>query len=321
MKSTAPTDKVSKISIALPLALLAFLSAMLAMKAGLVSLEAADPRVSVPETISIDPRPFHYRDAAEYFRNGIAVDAPVEKTTIGETLHIMKFQVTRAEYRNCVDEAFCTPAEEPEGAVSDDMPLTGVSYDDALRYANWLSHKTGSQWSLPTDMELAYAADDRFPDDALGVDPEDRNPAIRWLADYEREARRSASVDPRPQPKGAFGVSRTGLVDFGGNIWEWTSTCNRRIDLDQGSISENAPDRNCGILIASGKHRSPMSSFVRNPKGGGCSVGAPPDNLGFRLVRHATLVEHVRDYAKSAAAKIVRWREADSHMETSANEG
>jgi hypothetical protein len=28
-----------------------------------------------------------------------------------------------------------------------------------------------------------------------------------------------------------------------------------------------------------------MSYFVRDGRRGGCAVGAPPDNLGFRLVR------------------------------------
>jgi hypothetical protein len=28
-----------------------------------------------------------------------------------------------------------------------------------------------------------------------------------------------------------------------------------------------------------------MIFFVKDAKGGGCSVGTPPDNLGFRLVR------------------------------------
>jgi hypothetical protein len=41
----------------------------------------------------------------------------------------------------------------------------------------------------------------------------------------------------------------------------------------------------CGIYVASGKHRAVLSSFVRNPKGGGCAVGVPPDNVGFRLVK------------------------------------
>jgi len=28
-----------------------------------------------------------------------------------------------------------------------------------------------------------------------------------------------------------------------------------------------------------------MSNFIRDGKSGGCAVGTPPDNLGFRLVR------------------------------------
>jgi hypothetical protein len=27
-----------------------------------------------------------------------------------------------------------------------------------------------------------------------------------------------------------------------------------------------------------------MSNFIRDGKSGGCAVGTPPDNLGFRLV-------------------------------------
>ena len=34
-----------------------------------------------------------------------------------------------------------------------------------------------------------------------------------------------------------------------------------------------------------GKHRAATSFFIRDAKSGGCSVGIPPDNLGFRLVR------------------------------------
>ena len=47
----------------------------------------------------------------------------------------------------------------------------------------------------------------------------------------------------------------------------------------------SAVSESCGIYIASGRHRAPLSSFIREPKSGGCSVGTPPDNLGFRLVR------------------------------------
>ena len=41
----------------------------------------------------------------------------------------------------------------------------------------------------------------------------------------------------------------------------------------------------CGIRVVEGRHRTYMSDFVRDARGGGCSVGTPPSNLGFRLVR------------------------------------
>lgn len=305
MTTHAGTDAVSGISIAIPLALLAVLSGAVAVETDFVAFGKTDSRLASPELITIRPRAFSYREPAEYFRNGLAVDAPKRDVNVATPLYIMKFQTTRGEYQQCVAESVCVPPEDQSGEPAKDVPVTGVSYDDAVRYAAWISKRTGEDWRLPSDFELAYAAADRFPDDALGVDADETNPAIRWLADYEREARRSASVDPRPQRKGSFGISETGLVDFGGNIWEWTLTCNRRIDLDKPASAEEPDAETCGIMIASGRHRSPMSGFVRNPKGGGCSVGAPPDNLGFRLVRHPTFVQSIKDFTLRALADIL----------------
>ena len=53
-------------------------------------------------------------------------------------------------------------------------------------------------------------------------------------------------------------------------------------------------DSSCGIYVVEGRHRAAMSSFVRDPRSGGCSVGAPPDNLGFRLVRRPDWIERLR---------------------------
>jgi hypothetical protein len=51
-----------------------------------------------------------------------------------------------------------------------------------------------------------------------------------------------------------------------------------------GKTTERAID-NCGVHVIEGRHRAYMSNFIRDGKGGGCAVGTPPDNLGFRLVR------------------------------------
>ena len=267
------------------LLLLAGLAGALVVKTGIVSTAPAGPAPGEPQTIEIAPRSFDYRDSGEYFRNGFAVDGPMTSVTIRSPFTIMKYQVTAADYGRCVADGACPPPEP--GFVAADpanTPATGVSYDDALAYAAWLGAHTGTVWTLPSDRDLAFAAGTRFPDDALGVDINSTNPADRWLADYRREAARKASRDPVPQPLGHFGENEYGFADFAGNVWEWTTTCSRRVNLDKagGAVSEVS---SCGIYIASGKHRAAMSSFVRNPKGGGCSVGVPPDNVGFRLVK------------------------------------
>ncbi|CAN7588327.1 SUMF1/EgtB/PvdO family nonheme iron enzyme [Rhizobium sp. LjRoot258] len=300
----AASNDVSSISLTIPLALLAALSAAVAVQSGFLAIRT-DASIAAPELVSIVPHSFLYRDATEYFRRGLAVDAPKTRVVISFPLAIMKYQATLGDYNRCVADGVCEAAEGRSRESSEDTPVTGVSYDDAMRYAAWLSKRTGEEWRLPTDLELAYAAADRFPDDALGIDPNEKNPAIRWLADYEREARRAASTDPAPQPKGSFGMSETGLADFGGNIWEWTTTCNKRVDLGRDLVVEEPDAATCGIMIADGKHRAPTSTFVRNPKGGGCSVGSPPDNLGFRLVKRATFAESVGDFARRGVAEIV----------------
>jgi hypothetical protein len=34
-----------------------------------------------------------------------------------------------------------------------------------------------------------------------------------------------------------------------------------------------------------GQHRTYVTDFIRDARAGGCAVGTPPSNLGFRLVR------------------------------------
>ena len=265
----------------LPLALCLLGYSLLSPLAHAGSGEAA--AVNSPETISINPARFDYREAGEFYRNNLAVDGPKSQRTLRRPLVIMKYQVSAADYEKCVGDGFCMP-RETSAPASANLPVTGVSFDDAQAYAGWLSARTGEAWRLPSDEELAFAAGSRYPDDALNVPADSRNPALRWLADYERESARKASRDPNPQPFGSFGESENGLTDFAGNVWEWTSTCLRRTNLDQGGKTVET-DESCGIYIATGKHRSPLSSFIREPKNGGCSVGTPPDNVGFRLVR------------------------------------
>lgn len=267
-------------SLLLPLGLMAALSAAVALQAGVIHF--GSPTLPEPPVITVEGGTFAYRQPGEFYRAGFAVDGPKAEETVTHPLTIMKYQVSTQDYDGCVLEGVC-PAREATTASRADLPATGISHDDAAAYAAWLSEKTGSLWRLPEDFELAFAAAEDFPDDALGIDPDSGNPALRWLADYEREAARKRSRDPEPLPYGSFGENSHGLADFAGNVWEWTSTCNRRVDLASDGRADTV--ESCGVYIASGRHRAPLSSFIRDPKSGGCSVGVPPDHVGFRLVK------------------------------------
>ncbi|MDW9586029.1 SUMF1/EgtB/PvdO family nonheme iron enzyme [Sinorhizobium meliloti] len=299
MAALSKSREVAPVALAILSALILILAGLLALETGLLGSAPSGSAVEEPPVVTVAPRDFRYRVAGEFFKNGYAVDGPVETVHMSAPLTIMKYQVTAADYARCVAEDACLPAE-PEHVPVDParMPATGVSFDDAQAYAAWLSRRTGAIWVLPTDEQLAFAAGSRFPDDALGVEDDASNPALRWLADYYRETARKASRESEPQRLGHFGESETGLSDFAGNVWEWTTTCVRRVTLDRrGKVISDASS--CGIYIATGRHRAALSSFVRNPKGGGCAVGAPPDNVGFRLVKdgrwYAPLLQTLRE--------------------------
>jgi formylglycine-generating enzyme required for sulfatase activity len=282
-KLSSSKSAVSGGSLIVPLLLLVVLSAMLVARLGALWPRERTATVDQPQTVTIAPRRFSYRSAGEFYKGGYAVDGPMVTRSVRAPLVITKYQISEYEYGLCVDDRACAPSERT-AARRKDFPVVGVSYDDAQAYATWLSRRSGETWHLPTDEETAFAAGSRFSDDALGVDAKGGNPALRWLADYRREAGRKASANPMPQRRGTYAENEFGLADFAGNVWEWTKTCNRRVDLDD----DGAPARevaSCGIYLAVGRHRAPMSAFVRDPKGGGCSVGTPPDNLGFRLVK------------------------------------
>ncbi|KQV39964.1 MULTISPECIES: formylglycine-generating enzyme family protein [unclassified Rhizobium] len=296
MRTPARKQTVSLLSIGLPIVLLIGSSAGIAGQLGYFERPAARAASDLAETVSIPAGTFTYRADGEFYKNGFAVDGPMIEKAMPPVPSMMKYQVSEGEYGRCVEAGKC-PTIAPAHIRGKDFPVTGVSYDDATAYARWFSEKTGESWVLPTYEQMAFAAGSKFVDDALGVDPDSGNPALRWLADYERETRRKAESDPEPKVRGHFGENEHGLADFAGNVWEWTSTCHRRVDLAGATPART--NLACGIYVTVGQHNSPMSSFVRDPKTGGCAVGAPPANLGFRLIRddrwYAGLLKRLRD--------------------------
>jgi formylglycine-generating enzyme required for sulfatase activity len=242
------------------------------------------PASPLPDGISVTvaSREATYRAAGEFTRNGRPVNAPLVKKSYRDGLIVMKTQVSAADYDRCVREGACRAADG-RASRSADFPIVGVSWEDASAYARWFARKSGQEWRLPTDEEWAFFAAERFRDDAVRVDGDGFSE--RWLAKYEAEASRDVAIERAPRPIGTFGVNALGLADVAGNVWEWTDTCFTRQKIDANDAATDRPIENCGVRVVEGRHRAYVTNFVRDARAGGCAVGVPPANLGFRLVR------------------------------------
>ncbi|NYT84276.1 formylglycine-generating enzyme family protein [Pollutimonas harenae] len=234
----------------------------------------------------IKPGELSYYPPGEYLKGGYPVSPPLTQISFDNALHIMQRQVSQAEFAACVAAKACKRLDKDQrDAVSPDLPVVGVSWRDATDYAAWLSTETGHHYRLPSFAEWVHAAGPGYKEDIVleSFDPAD--PAQRWLAEYKLETQRKTAVDAQLRPFGGFGQNETGMQDMVGNVWDWTDTCHSRYNLDISDSVDARSTQNCGVRVVAGPHRSVITDFVRDPKGGACSVGIPPSNLGFRLVR------------------------------------
>ncbi len=261
---------------------LSALATAVAAVLGSVWMLSSEPKaVQGPAMIVIPAGPYAYRPAGEFRSGNRMVDAPPEDRRAEQPLVIMKFHVDQHDYAKCVVAKAC---EATSSNGSGSYAQVNVSYNDAADYAGWLSARTGQNWRLPTDEEWIRAAGDRFHEVLLGSISNDPDPSKRWITRYREEAARRGKSDPRLREIGHYGANELGVVDINGNIWEWTETCfkNGKVSTDGATLISSSDY--CGVRAAQGKHRAFIVDFVRDAKSGGCAVGVPPDNLGFRLV-------------------------------------
>lgn len=126
------------------------------------------------------------------------------------------------------------PAYWSESALRHpDQPVVGVSWFEAEAYTRWLSARSGRVYRLPTEAEWEQAAcgwpkrvypwgnewngqQANFADKSAGSILEE----VTW-ADMDADDGYAMAA-----PVGRFplGATPEGLLDLGGNVWEWTAT-------------------------------------------------------------------------------------------------
>ena len=146
---------------------------------------------------------------------GLTDERPVH-TVFLYNFWIDKTEVTNATYKMCVKSGSCKPPDvntffnDPNYSQ---YPVVNVSWADAKKYCDWAGRR------LPTEAEWEKAA---------SWDPVNANKrTYPWGNDFdcERGNFEGASCDgyEGTAPVGSFpsGASPYGVMDMGGNVWEW----------------------------------------------------------------------------------------------------
>jgi formylglycine-generating enzyme required for sulfatase activity len=196
---------------------------------------------------------------ADYF----VTEHPQHRVRITKPFYLGTYHVTRGQFRQFVqDTRFKTEAEkgdnlgvfdididrdnvDPEAEKwkhnknhfwdntgfeqTDEHPVVNVSWNDAVAFCEWLSHKEGKIYRLPTEAEWEYACragtTTRY---YIGDDPEAlatvANVADGTLTAKYRNWKHTIKARDGylfTSPVGQFKPNAFGLFDMHGNAWQW----------------------------------------------------------------------------------------------------
>jgi formylglycine-generating enzyme required for sulfatase activity len=163
-------------------------------------------------------------------------------------------EVSRALYAQCVSVGLCRPSRVDDADVelgAPSFPIVGVDAIDAARYCGFRGGR------LPSEHEWEKAA--RGADDARRFPW--GNAYDGALANHGRPVLRADASDGYRglAPVGVLGGrSPYGLADMAGNVWEWTASRPRPLDLGN---SARPTDRDARLVVRGGSYLHPAVSM------------------------------------------------------------
>ena len=210
--------------------------------------------------------PEEARATAAFFNRKLKSESPAtfvpehprHEVTLSRPFHLGATEVTRGQFRAFVTATgYRTDAEKDgrgfggfnptrrEGqvnehgdwrlagdpAATDDHPVAGVSWNDAVAFCAWLSRKEKVKYRLPTEAEWEYACRagtrTRFwtgdePATLLrGANVPDASYKEGWGGRLLFEWLEENDGYAGAAPVGSFAANPWGLYDMHGNVWEW----------------------------------------------------------------------------------------------------
>ena len=238
-----------------------------------------------PVMVVVPPGEFTMGDA-----NGSFSEKPARRVRLTQPFAVSKFEITIGEYLEFADATNRAVSAQ----VEVDKPshaMAYVTFEDASRYAAWLSTQTGHHYRVPSEAEWEYFTRGGTQTDYFfGNDPlklcEYANMADLATRKVYREwdVIRCDDGAVRPGPVGRYKPNPFGLHDVYGNVSEWVMDCGMpnyaRAPTD-GSPAEEAVG--CGTRGIRGGSWDSTAGEARSANRN-TATGAN-DDRGIRLVR------------------------------------
>lgn len=167
-------------------------------------------------------------------------------------------------------EGWTAPDEWEKQVEHPTVPVTGVSWYEAMAYCKWRSEMTDMGLQLPSVVEWERAATNEAGPYPWGGSNEEE-PDPHQHANYRR------SGVERPSPVGLFprGAGPAGHQDLAGNVWEWC--------LETVGSDVEVPDRAGPYRALRGGCRWDVADWLRSAYRGGNFAVRRLGNVGFRV--------------------------------------
>ncbi len=201
------------------------------------------------------------------------------RITIDYSIAFSTTEITNAQYRQFL-ASNRSGLQDKFADGDDNLPVSGLSFDEAEAYVSWLSRESGHYYRLPSSTEWEYAA--RAGTTTMyswGAEAGDNNAnCMNCNTDF------NGSV----APVGSFPANPWGLHDMHGNVWEWTKDC---IDAAAAPPDNGMPTLfgNCDLReLRGGSANSDAFSIRSGSRASALRASRNPD-LGFRVVMEVPL--------------------------------
>ena len=242
-------------------------------------------------------------------------EKPSHQVTITQPFHIGVTEVTVAQFRQ-FDPEF--KKKDPKSKPADDDAASGVTWDKAVAFCEWLTKKEGKPYRLPTEAEWEYACragtttlfhtGDTLPDAHQKWFGEDNFRGVYFPSgpmpreyDWRNVGKPAASLKqgqiigldhPVEESKaGGTGSLRVaqktpnawGLHDMHGNLAEWCNDWYGPYESTEQTDPLGRADGDCRVFR--GGFHSSMIRFLRSANRGSWVTNSASERIGFRVVQ------------------------------------